>query len=246
MSWFEEWFDSPLYETLYANRNEEEARLLASLIEKEIPNSSYPKLLDLGCGRGRHSLTLAERGYHVTGIDLSEEAIKKARSKAEDRKILHATFEVGDMRDPLPYTFDAIVNLFTTFGYFLNDSENIRVLKSAGAMLKTGGLFMQDYLNRQYVMENLVPNEEGIYSGFRYRIKRYIKDGMVFKRIRFSSRRLTEPVEYQERVKLYSLDWFKTHLRETGFEPLKTFGDYKGGAFKPGNSSRLLMISRKK
>jgi len=80
MSWFEEWFDSPLYEKLYANRNSDEAERLADLIEKEIPVKKYSTVLDLGCGRGRHSIALATRGYDVTGVDLSEEALAKARS----------------------------------------------------------------------------------------------------------------------------------------------------------------------
>lgn len=245
MSWFEEWFDSPLYEKLYANRNEEEASLLADLIETEIPKSRYPKILDLGCGRGRHSIALAEKGYDVTGIDLSKEAILKARSKARAKNLKKVSFKVNDMRVPLPKRFNAIVNLFTTFGYFLKDSENILVLKSVSEMLETDGAFMIDFLNSTYVKDNLVPEESGKYADYSYKIYRKIEEGMVFKTIQFSGSDLSEPLEYVERVKLYDLDWFKTQFEATGFTLEKIYGDYSGNQFTPHKSKRLLMVARK-
>jgi 2-polyprenyl-3-methyl-5-hydroxy-6-metoxy-1,4-benzoquinol methylase len=81
MEWFEEWFDSPLYEKLYSDRDDEEAELMADLITGLINPVTSPALLDLACGRGRHSLQLAARGFRVTGVDLSERAIRIAREK---------------------------------------------------------------------------------------------------------------------------------------------------------------------
>jgi cyclopropane fatty-acyl-phospholipid synthase-like methyltransferase len=245
MSWFEDWFDSPLYEKLYAYRNEEEAAKLADLIEKEIPKDNYPHLLDLGCGRGRHSLTLASRGYHVTGVDLSEEAIKTAKQKAKARGIENVRFLTGDMRDPLDENFDAVVNLFTTFGYFLEDEENISVLTSVKQMLKPGGLFLIDYLNAELVKKTLVPEEDGHYDGFRFHIRRYIENEMVFKDIRFSGGTLPEPVEYRERVKLYGSEWFREQFENLGFTLMKTWGGYTGSDFDEGSSARLIMVVRK-
>jgi SAM-dependent methyltransferase len=245
MSWFEDWFDSPLYEKLYANRNEDEASLLADLIKDEIPINQYPDILDLGCGRGRHSITLAERGYEVTGVDLSEEAIKKAQSKAKEKNLDNVLFKIGDMRNPLPGQFSAVVNLFTTFGYFLDDSENIQVLKSISTMLRKNGLLLIDFLNATYVKNNLVPQESGNYGEYTYQIERVIQQHMVFKAIRFSGGSLTEPVEYIERVKLYDHDWFEANLKRHGFLIKKVYGDYKGNPFDPEISSRLLMVAQK-
>ncbi len=67
MNWFEEWFDSPLYEKLYSNRDEEEARRLIEFLEQTLSLNNCTSILDLGCGRGRHSITLARRGYKVKG-----------------------------------------------------------------------------------------------------------------------------------------------------------------------------------
>lgn len=243
MSWFEDWFNSPLYEKLYVNRDENEASLLADLIEKEIPKNRYPNILDLGCGRGRHSITLAQRGYRVTGIDLSENAIRKARQTAEENDLSNVQFQVRDMRNPLPQRFDAIVNLFTTFGYFLEDEENSRVLQGASGMLNPGGIFMLDYLNANYVRSTLVPSESGSYGEIHYEITRKIENQMVFKTIEFSGKPLDKPVTYQERVKLYPPDWFREQFKHYRFELIKTYGNYRGDPFET-DSKRLLMIAK--
>lgn len=245
MSWFEEWFDSPLYEKIYSNRNKEEAALLANLIETIIPIEKYSNILDLGCGRGRHSITLAQRGYQVTGLDLSEEAIHKARRLAENEGLANLQFFIGDMRDQLDYTFDAVLNLFTTFGYFLDDSENIKVLFNVKNMIKNDGIFIQDFLNSSYIKKTLVPHETGRYENLYYEIERRIENGMVFKNIRFTGPDLTEPVEYNERVKLYNLTWFKEQLSNTGLKLQATYGEYDGRSYDEQESSRMIMVSKK-
>jgi len=243
MSWFEEWFDSPLYEKLYSNRDEKDAASLADLIEEVIPVSAYRNVLDLGCGRGRHSITLAQRGYQVTGIDLSNKAIEKAKRIAGQKNLNNVKFFVRDMRDPLPKQFDAIVNLFTTFGYFLEDEENRRVLRNTGKMLNQGGILFLDYLNPHYVEKNLVPSESGMYENLTYNVTRQIKDGMVFKTIQFSDDSLDKPVKYRERVKLYDLEWFRDVLTKSGYDIIETYGNYEGSPFLV-ESPRMIIVAK--
>ncbi|MEX0770436.1 MAG: class I SAM-dependent methyltransferase [Balneolaceae bacterium] len=245
MEWFEEWFDSPLYEQLYANRNEEEAGELANLIERFLPKTSYPKILDLGCGRGRHSLTLAERGYQVKGIDLSEEAIEKAVIKANERHLNNVSFQVGDMRNPLPETFDAVVNLFTTFGYFEEDGENASVIESVGSMLRNEGIFLLDYLNADWVRANYKPDESGTFKDLHFDIYRYIRKDVIYKEITFTGIHLETPISYTEQVKLYDLEWFIENFDKYGFEMERLMGDYKGNTYNPETCSRLVMLARK-
>lgn len=245
MSWFEDWFDSPLYEKLYASRNEEEAALLADLIESILPKRDFKRLLDLGCGRGRHTITLGKRGYDVTGLDLSERALNTARSKAASQQLKNVRFVQGDMREPIPDTFDAVLNLFTTFGYFLDDSENEKVIASVSDMLNESGLFLIDYLNAELIKDNLDPSDEGQYNQYSYTISRYVDDGMVFKKIQFSGDDLAKPIEYVERVKLYDLNWFQTKLNQHGFEITELFGDYHGNSFDNKNSPRMIISARK-
>lgn len=244
MNWFEEWFDSPLYEELYSNRDEEEARRLIEFLEQTLSLNNCTSILDLGCGRGRHSITLAKRGYKVKGIDISEEAIKKAVSKAKKANLDNIEFEVRDMRDPLPETFDAIINLFTTFGYFEKDEENLHVLDSVVKMLKEEGLFVLDYLNAQKVRSAYKPEDEEKFHGIKYHIKRYIEDGAIHKNIVFSGDRLSRERTYSERVKLYDLDWFEEEMEKRNLQIKNVYGDYQGSEFNPESSPRLLIISK--
>lgn len=243
MSWFEDWFDSPLYELLYANRNEEEAQKLADLIEKKIPAEEYPNIVDVGCGRGRHSITLAERGYHTTGLDLSMQAIEKAQRIADDRGLQNIKFHIRDMRQPLSARFDAALNLFTTFGYFMENEENERVLKSVNNMLRNNGLFLIDYLNSEKVKSELVPEEKGNHEGVEYTIKRYVEHGCVYKNIWFSGDKVESPKEYNERVKLYDLKWFEDVMRRSGFSIREVMGSYSGDVFNESSSPRLIILA---
>lgn len=244
MDWFEEWFDSPLYEKLYANRDEQEAAKLVDLLERILPLDECSKILDLGCGRGRHSISLNREGYDVTGIDLSEKAIETAREKAKNQNLSNIRFMVRDMRDPLPETFDAIVNLFTTFGYFYSDKENASVFDSVQNMLKPGSTFVLDYLNAARVRNSFIPADEGEFQDLEYRVKRYIKGNSIYKEIIFSGDRLNGHKEYAERVKLYELPWFKKEMSKRNLVISDIYGDYDGNDFDPETSSRLLIISR--
>jgi len=246
MDWFEEWFDSPLYEKLYANRDEMEAARLVELLEKTLPLDRCSKILDLGCGRGRHSINLCQKGYDVTGIDLSDEAIATAREKAAKEELEHIRFQVGDMRNPLPRTFDAIVNLFTTFGYFETDEENSKVLESVRKMLKPGGIFVLDYLNANKVRKSYVPSEEGEFQNIHYEIERYISDNSIHKDIEFSGNNIGSTKKYSERVKLYDFEWFKREMAVHNLVIDQVYGDYEGHDFDPNTSSRLLIISHLK
>lgn len=244
INWFEEWFDSPLYDQLYADRNEEEARKLIELLEATLEINTCSKILDLGCGRGRHSINLAQKGYQVKGIDLSQKAIETARQKAKDLGLKNVEFDVSDMRLPLPQKFDAIVNLFTTFGYFISDQENKKVLDSIVQMLKQNGVFVLDYLNSEYVKSHFVPMEEGTFKdGIDFSIRRYISEGAIRKDIKFFGEELNGRRSYTEYVKLYDLEWFEKEFAKRGLHIDYTYGDYSGSEFDPQSSRRLLIIS---
>ncbi len=241
-SWYEEWFDSSLYEKLYAHRDDKEAARLADLLEVELPESRYHKILDLGCGRGRHSLNMARRGYKVTGFDLSERAIQKANERAAEEK-LSINFGIHDMREPLDEQFDAILNLFTTFGYFDDDSENSRVLHAMSRMLRPAGRLVIDYLNPRNVIRSLNPHEEGKVDSLTYDIRKEIdkNTNMVVKTIHFHKEN-GDVREYQERVKLYDLDWFRKHLAHYNLMLIKCCGNYDGDPYDEETSDRMLMF----
>src|SRR5690625_6203570 len=125
-------------------------------------------MLDLGCGRGRHSIALARRGYQVTGIDLSKEVVGKAEEIAEEAGLRNVTFLTGDMRETLDQRFDAVLNLFTTFGYFLEDNENVRVLGNINKLVKSVGTTLIGFLSASCVKAHLITMESGSLINWQY------------------------------------------------------------------------------
>jgi len=236
-----DWFDSPLYDAMYAHRDDSEAQRLSAWIAGLYPPARHRRLLDLACGRGRHSLNLARLGYEVTGLDLSKQAIHIAETRAAAAQT-PVRFRCGDMRSPLPETFDGIVNLFTSFGYAVLDEDNRQALAAMRRMLSAGGFLLIDYLNAPFVRQRLVPMESGATQGITYQIRRWIDGDMVWKEIRLTDAD-GDQHRYHERVKLYDESWFRSELTALGFRIDGITGDYDGAAFKPDSSQRLILRS---
>ncbi|TVQ11457.1 MAG: class I SAM-dependent methyltransferase [Balneolaceae bacterium] len=245
MEWFEEWFDSPLYEKLYSGRDDDEAEMMVNLITGLVKPATSPVLLDLACGRGRHSLQLAEQGFRVTGLDLSERAIRIAQEKAARVARNRPLFRTGDMRKPLDSRYNAIVNLFTSFGYFEHDDDNLQVLKNVHLMLLTDGWFVQDYLNPQWVRSNLRASENGHIDHTGFSIRRKIEDGFVKKMMTFTDHRTGSTASFTERVKLFDREWFSKAYAAAGLKTCAVYGSYSGDAFDELKSPRIILFSRK-
>ena len=107
-------------------------------------------ILDLACGYGRIAIPLAQRGFRVTGLDLSETLLGQARANAA-RAGVEVDWHQGDMREiPWEGAFDAVINVFSSFGYFTDEEENRRVLEGVTRALKPGGRFLIDVINRDW------------------------------------------------------------------------------------------------
>ena len=246
MSWYKEWFDSPLYETFYASRDEEDAARLTKLFSRELQPGNYPEILDLACGRGRHAIHLAKRGYRVTGMDLSERALEVAQERANEAGAGTIRFIRGDMRQPLTMKFDAVVNFFTSFGYFEEDEDNHKVIEAVGQMLNKGGAFFIDYLNPDYVKENYIAEDSGHLHHFQYKISRYLEGDTINKEIAIYEDGKEEPDIFRERVKLYGVEWFSNALEDAGMTFAQKFGDYTGGNYEKSTSPRLIILAEKR
>jgi SAM-dependent methyltransferase len=241
MSWYEGWFGSDAYDLVYDHRDEAEAEKLVDLVEREIDPASDAHIVDVGCGRGRHARIFARRGYRVTGVDLSEEAITEARERT--RSELDVTFVQGDMRDPAcEGCADGVVNLFTTFGYFEKDAENQRALAAMTAALRPGGWFLQDFLNTPQVINTLQPADTYTVNGVTIQQRRWVEDGRINKRITIDHDERTET--YRESVRLFTLDDLTTMYENSGLELVATYGDYDGSPHT-NDSPRLLLYARK-
>lgn len=244
-NWFASWFDNPLYERLYAHRDEKEAAKLVAGLLLSYPPEAFPAVLDMGCGSGRHALLMAKKGYRVTGVDLSPLSIANAREKIKNTGIDNITFEIGDMRSYQGGPFDLVCSFFTSFGYFESDHENIRVMKNLISNMKTGGRLIMDFLNASYVRNTLRPSEKKSLSGSNCRIIRKIENDMVVKSITFRHHSDGREEHFQERVKLYGREWFEPLFKKEGLTDIRFKGDYDGSPFDAETSPRLLMTAKK-
>lgn len=239
-SWFEQWFDSHYYHLLYKNRNDEEARFFIDNLVKKLSLNSGSKILDLACGKGRHAIYLNSLGFDVTGIDLAEESINTAK-KAENEML---SFFVHDMRE-LYWAdyFDAILNLFTSFGYFDEESDNLNTLQSVYDSLKPGGVFVIDYLNAAKASSELIAAEIITIDTIEFHISRKIKNDFIVKNIEV---RDGDSVQlFMEKVQLLFPGNFQEYFTTIGFEIIEMWGDYSLNNFDIGSSERLIIVGRK-
>ncbi|WP_240414419.1 class I SAM-dependent methyltransferase [Paenibacillus periandrae] len=203
------------------------------------------EVLDLCCGMGRHSMALTDFGYKVTGIDLSGVLLKEAVRLDREQKV---QWIQGDMRDvQINQQFDAVVNLFTSFGYFEEDAENEKVLQEIYRLLKPSGQgqFIIDFLNPEFVERNLVPFSKRTEGNSTIEETRKIEDGFVRKTIVVSEPGARDR-SYLEQVKLYHQEAFLTMLDRVGLEVLNVYGAYDASPYEKTESKRMIFVGRRK
>ena len=238
--WFELWFDSTYYDILYQHRDMHEAQQFINGLLKHLAPQANARMLDLACGAGRHAYYLAEQGYDVTGVDLSDKNIRLAR-KHEHEKL---SFYRHDIRNTFWVNyFDYVFNFFTSFGYFNRDEDNMRALRAANWALKDGGILVIDFLNAEQVKNSLVPSEVKVINDIRFEISRKFEDGYIIKSIDVADGNRQK--HFEERVQALSLDDFTRYFDQTGFELKEVFGSYQLEAYNANKSDRLLMIAQK-
>lgn len=238
--WFKDWFNTNYYHILYDHRNDDEAQVFIKKLVQEISIPKNARILDLACGKGRHSRYLNKLGYKVVGVDLSEESISCAKSHENES----LSFACKDMRKPIELgEFDLICNLFTSFGYFESQEDNLTVLHAIKPSLKQNGILVIDFLNAEKVATELIPEQTIIKSGISFQIQRKIDNHRIVKTINFTD--CSKNYTYQEKVQLLRLSDFEDLFQKSGFKILSVFGDYNLGKFAPQNSERLLLIAQK-
>ncbi len=234
--WFEEWFGEE-YLHLYPHRDEAEATRAVELLRSNVPWRAGLRVLDVGCGAGRHTRALAEAGATVTGVDLSRALLDHAR------RCSGASFARADMRR-LPVrdgSVDLVVNLFTSFGYFSSDAEHADVLAAMIRTLVPGGSFVIDFLHAATVIETLVPEADVTLADTPVHISKRLLDGRrsVEKTIALADGR-----RFVERVRLFTPAELEAMIAAAGARVRCRFGDYAGAAIGAGSPRTILIADR--
>ncbi|SDD26398.1 Methyltransferase domain-containing protein [Paenibacillus sp. UNCCL117] len=207
----------------------------------ELPEGS--EVLDLCCGMGRHSMALTGFGFRVTGVDLSEVLLTEARKLDEGGEVVWVR---GDMREvPLEGPYDAVVNLFTSFGYFEEDADHERVLGEIRRLLSSEGRFIIDFLNPEHVRTHLVPHSVRTEDGLRIEENRRIERGYVCKTIILQDSDCADKRVYEEKVKLIGLEEFRVMLDKAGLIVDAVYGGYDASPYSAADSKRMIFVGRK-
>jgi SAM-dependent methyltransferase len=229
--WFEEWFGEE-YLQLYAHRDDADAERAVALLRSLLPWRPGWRVLDVGCGPGRHARAIEAAGARCIGVDLSASLLRRAR------QVTNAPLVRADMR-ALPVrsrSMDLTVNLFTSFGYFDRDDEHLLALRQMADTVRQGGWFVLDFLHAATVRDTLVPGPRAIAPGTTGE-RQISADG------RFVSKmvKLADGRRLQERVRLFTPAELETLLQSAGVQVVHRFGDYDGGPLRPGAPRTLLL-----
>ncbi len=241
--WFENWFGTE-YLALYSHRSLTEATKQIAFLNETFAKIGKPfndsaNLLDIACGAGRHLEALRELGVTACGIDLSETLINEAL-----KKNLNAT--LADMRN-VPFTdetFSHLISMFTSFGYFDTDREHISLLSEWRRVIKPQGSIFIDYLNKSFVIDNLVPTTIEERDGKIITQKRYIKNSRINKDITITNKETNESQHFKESVQMYNYPEMQSLLQAANLTIKDTFGDFNGSAYNE-NSNRLLIFANR-
>ncbi len=141
---------------LFPERTQWELEGMLSLVRVAgLPEAAT--LLDLACGQGRHAVPLAALGYRVTGLDLSPVLLRRARAAARASGVSVRWARADMRRIPFASEFDAVINIFNTFGYLESEAEDLAVLRAVAGALNPGGLFLLETVSRDAILRHFVP-----------------------------------------------------------------------------------------
>ena len=239
MKWFETWFDSKYYHILYKHRDEQEAIKFLDNITQYL-NITKGKILDVGCGKGRHAKYFNELGFNVVGIDLSLNSIAKAKlNETQDLK-----FYKFDMRNVFKEnSFNLVTNLFTSFGYFDNSLDEQKTINAMVKNLKKDGILIIDFMNVKKIINNLVSKESKKINSVEFDITRELKDNYILKNITINDQDIS--LKFQEKVHALTLIDFSEMLQKASMSIVDIFGNYNLDDFNALQSERLILIARK-
>jgi SAM-dependent methyltransferase len=243
LKWYEIAFDR-IYPVLYRHRDEDESDLVLDAFGDLI--AGRDPVLDLACGAGRYMIGAGRRGLLTWGLDLSEYLL----ADAAGQEGLRGRLVRGDMRR-LPFrdgSFGAVLNMFTSFGYFAADMDNLLVLREVSRVLRPGGLLLLDYVNAARVRAMVLEDTNRTAENWRIRENRSLQEEgkYLVKSVDAHNPATGETVAYDERVRLYARAEVATMLDSVDLIVSGEFGDYDRSAFDDSSSPRLIVLCEKR
>jgi SAM-dependent methyltransferase len=240
--WFEIWFDTPYYHMLYFERDLAEASAFMDRLVDFMKPAKTSTMLDVACGKGRHALHLADKGFEVAGFDLCPYPIGEALKLQKD----NLQFFQHDMRQPFWINyFDYAFNLFTSFGYFRTRREHDAAMRTISQSLREKGMLVIDYLNVHYEEDHFVHSMDKEIDGFNFHITKWMDEEHFYKKIEVEHDDFTEPHIYHEKVAKFSLGDFTDMLAYQGMQIREVFGDYELNPYHVRKTPRMIMLAQK-
>ena len=208
------------------------------------PLESVPKILDLCCGPGRISSELARIGYAVTGVDITENFLNAAKEDSEHEN-LNIEYILADARKFVrPGFFDAIVNLYISFGYFSSQKDDLKVLRNAHKSLRDGGSFIIETLGKEIAVRDYVEADWFEYSDYTMLTEYEPLDSWTFLKNRWILIKDNKKVEKYFTQRLYSASELKALLLKAGFSGIEIYGDWDESPYDQ-HAVKLIAVGRK-
>jgi SAM-dependent methyltransferase len=240
--WFRLWFNSPYYDMLYHKRDQAEAAQLVDKLVDKLQIAEHSFILDAACGKGRHSIALAAKGFDVTGVDICPSAIMEAKKHETDN--LH--FYLHDIRLPFYINyFNYAFNFFTSFGYFRTMREHNDAMRTLAQSLKLNSILTIDYLNVHSAEDNLNHKEAVEINSVVFNIERWCDEEHFYKRIHVEDAAKHVNETFTEEVEKFTLGDFTDMLSYQGLMVENVFGDYELNNYHVKKSPRMIITARK-
>jgi SAM-dependent methyltransferase len=202
------------------------------------------KMCDLCCGIGRHSIELARRGFEVTAVDRTALYLQEAKKKT-DAEQLSVRFVQADMRDFCRQnSFDVVVNLFTSFGYFRDPNDDRKVLANIYASLKQGGQLLMELAGKEVLAGIFRERDWRQENGTIMLEERQLTDAWGGVTCRWIMLRDGKMDEYRFSHRLYSAVELRDLVQSCGFSGVRIYGGLDGSPYDD-KAKRLVLAARK-
>jgi SAM-dependent methyltransferase len=246
MEWFRDLYNRQIYFDLYAQADTQLALQEVDGMVELLGLAPGSRVLDVCCGYGRHAIELAKRGHQVTGVDLSPLQIEAARENAQAAGV-EVDFVVGDARE-MGYreAFDVTLNLFTSFGFFEDEADNLAMLASIARASAPGGRLLLDLWNREKQIRDFRPLEvEERADGVRIE-KRWAFDAWGGRlnwrnQVTFPDGRVER---WEHSIRAYTLVELRQMLEQVGFKLERVYGAFDGRAYTL-DAPQMVLVARK-